>query len=618
VSLLAPLGLAFLGFIPAVVVLYFLRLKRDIKVVSSTYLWKKAVDEFRVNRPFQRFQNHLLLWLQILAIAALSLAASRPYVEARQAVSDVHLVLVDHSASMSTREEGGHTRLDLAKEAVREMVRGMRSADRMMIIGFSDRANVVAPLTADRDVLLRAIDDLHPTSRPTRIDEAWLTALSVGRQYDLSDVYLFSDGGFRTLPPLVEAHANVHYAPVGRSTDNAGVVHVETRASEESKKRVEVFARVFNRRSRDANTLVELHLNDRLVDAQKVTVPAGAERGVIFQRPSTDAGVVEVRLPQADDFDADNRAWIPLGAQETVRVVLVGEENVFLKQAIAMDPRVELTIVSPADYEKLKDKLAEFDLLIFDGVDPGALGRGNALVFGRVPAMDGFAAKGELEQPALLKWDSEHPLTQYINFSSVHVAKAVESTQPAWMKTLLSSDKAPIIAAGERGGLRLAVVAFRVLDSDWPLRVSFPLFFANAARWAREEDLAAASAVKPGEPLPVRVPRDASRATLTPPAGEPRELVPGESDRVLVADTETPGVYRVRWEGRKTDATYAVSLSDPGESDIGVPDRIAMGETELKGRVGSALVRKEFTSWLVIAGVVLLVIEWLVYQFYRK
>ena len=58
--------------LPAIILLYFLRLKRDVRVVSSTYLWKKTVDAYRVNRPFQRYQNHLLLWLQLLAVLLLA------------------------------------------------------------------------------------------------------------------------------------------------------------------------------------------------------------------------------------------------------------------------------------------------------------------------------------------------------------------------------------------------------------------------------------------------------------------------------------------------------------------------------------------------------------------
>lgn len=617
-NFLWPAGLGFLALIPAILLLYFLRLKRDVRVVSSTYLWKKTVDAYRVNRPFQRFQNHLLLWLQLLAVLLLALAASRPYMERRQRTSGIHLVLIDHSASMSTREEGGRTRLDLARDFLRDMIGGLPGGDRMMVIGFSDRPFVAAPLTSDRGALLRGAALVGPTERPTRIEEAWHTALSVARQFDLSDIYLLSDGGFRTLPQLTEAHANVHYIPFGKSWDNAGIVHLETRQSEEGDRRVEIFARVINRRDRKVQATAELRLGDRLVDAKSVEIEPGSERGVVFERPASDEGMAEVRLTGGDAFPTDDRAWIPVGGAELVRVALVGEENVFLKQALAMNPRIELTVVSPADFAKIRGKFRESDLIVFDGADSGPVEQGTYLYLGGAPSTPGFGTGREVENPTLLKWDAEHPLTRYINFSTVHVGKAVEVSVPSWGRTLLSSDHGPVIAVGERGGLRVACVSFRILDSDWPLRVSFPIFFANAIRWAREEEPASTDRiVRPGEPLSVRAPREPQSGTFTDPAGRVKTIASTASDRMTLADTERPGIYRVKWEKRESETLFAVSLADAWESDIRVPDRVEMGGTKLQAREGSAFVRVEFASWLALLGLAVLMAEWLVYQFSR-
>ena len=615
-TFLWPAGLGFLGLIPAIVVLYFLRLKRDVRIVSSTYLWKKTVDAYRVNRPFQKFQNHLLLWLQLLAILLLALAASRPYSEQRQRTSGIHLVLIDHSASMSTREEGGGTRLDLARGFLREMIGGLPGGDRMMVIGFSDRPFVAVPLTSDRGALQRGVDLVAATERPTRIEEAWHTALSVARQFDLSDIYLLSDGGFRLLPQLTEAHANVHYIPFGKSWDNLGIVHVETRESDEGDRSLQLFARVSNRRYRAVQATVELRIGDKLVDAKSVEVGAGLEKGVVFERPAHEQGMAEVRIGGEDAFATDNRAWIPLGGADLVRVVLVGEENVFLKQALAMNPRIELTLVPPADFAKVRGQFRESDLIVFDGADSGPMEQGTCLYLGVAPRATGFGGGKQIENPTLLKWDAEHPLTRYINFSTLHVGKAVEVSVPTWGRTLLSSDRGPIISVGERGGLRVACVAFRILDSDWPLRVSFPIFFANAIRWAREEEPGAADrVVRPGVPLTVRAPREPQSGTLTDPAGRVKTITAASLDHVTVADTERPGLYRVKWEKRDAEAVYAVSLADPAESDIRVPDRIEMGGTQLQAREGSAFVRVEYASWLALLALAVLVVEWLVYQF---
>jgi hypothetical protein len=64
--------------IPALLVLYFLKLRRREMPVSSTFLWKKAIQDLQVNSPFQRLRRNLLLLLQLLLLALLLLSLARP------------------------------------------------------------------------------------------------------------------------------------------------------------------------------------------------------------------------------------------------------------------------------------------------------------------------------------------------------------------------------------------------------------------------------------------------------------------------------------------------------------------------------------------------------------
>src|SRR5437764_13039259 len=109
--------------VPLLLILYFLKLRRREMPVSSTFLWKKAVQDLQVNAPFQRLRKNLLLFLQLLLLLMLLLALSRPVSNFTPGAGKLSVVLIDRSASMSAADEaGGKTRLDEAKRRAKQLV----------------------------------------------------------------------------------------------------------------------------------------------------------------------------------------------------------------------------------------------------------------------------------------------------------------------------------------------------------------------------------------------------------------------------------------------------------------------------------------------------------------
>ena len=58
-------------FVPAVLAMYLLKLRRDEAVVPSTLLWTRLVADVEANAPWQRLRRSLLLLLQLLLVAVL-------------------------------------------------------------------------------------------------------------------------------------------------------------------------------------------------------------------------------------------------------------------------------------------------------------------------------------------------------------------------------------------------------------------------------------------------------------------------------------------------------------------------------------------------------------------
>src|SRR5437667_8167363 len=111
--------------VPSLLLLYFLKLRRREMLISSTLLWKKAIQDLQVNAPFQRLRKNLLLLLQLLLLLLLALAFSRPVMNFTPGAGELAVIAIDHSASMSALDINGKSRLEEAKRLARELVDGM-------------------------------------------------------------------------------------------------------------------------------------------------------------------------------------------------------------------------------------------------------------------------------------------------------------------------------------------------------------------------------------------------------------------------------------------------------------------------------------------------------------
>src|SRR5204862_8083168 len=98
-NFLAPFGFAFAAAIPVVIVFYLLKREPVVKLVSSTLLWQKFLAETQANAPFQRLRKNWLLFLQLLMLALVVVALSRPFFKGNASESRLRVLILDGSAS---------------------------------------------------------------------------------------------------------------------------------------------------------------------------------------------------------------------------------------------------------------------------------------------------------------------------------------------------------------------------------------------------------------------------------------------------------------------------------------------------------------------------------------
>ena len=156
---------------PAIVLLYFLKLKRRPVEVPSTYLWHRSIEDLHVNTIWQRLRRNLLLFLQLLLILLVALALLRPGWQGTKLEGNRFIFLVDNSASMQATDVEP-SRLEEAKRQARELIDQMESGDVGMVVSFADTARVEQMFTDSRRQLRRALEAIAPTERSTSLAEA--------------------------------------------------------------------------------------------------------------------------------------------------------------------------------------------------------------------------------------------------------------------------------------------------------------------------------------------------------------------------------------------------------------------------------------------------------------
>jgi hypothetical protein len=603
-NLLNPLGLAGLAALAPIVALYFLKLKRRKQTVSSTWLWSRSIRDIRVNAPFQRLRTSLLLLLQVLLVALAAFALAEPVGRSTAPEEKRWALLIDRSASMRMTDVKP-SRLDAARAAAKEILAACGPKDEVMVVAFSDRAQVLTPFTSDRRALEAALDAVKPSDTPTRAQEAYRIAASALAPYRNRAVVILSDGRFEALQG-VEEGLELRYVPIGSAqARNVAITAVEARRPARTDDPWTVFAQLDAFGPGKVDVPVECWVNGALKGVKKAVLEAGGSTALLFEFTKPEPEVVEVRLTAPDDLASDDRAWVVV-TPGRARLLRTGPNNYFLDQAVGRLPDVEAFRADAF----AAGAASEYDVVVMDGGAPASLPEGRFLVFGAPPAWEGLKSEGTIQQPPIVDWDRRHPVARQIAFGGLYLKSAPKLTLPPFASPIVEGPEgAPLIFAYEKGRTRAVVAAFTLLESDWPLRLSFPLFLSNALEWLRDEGRARP---RPGEALRLRLPEGAQVLMVTGPHGR-SETIRGEAGReAIYGDTEQAGLYLVKRPGGVD--RIAVNLCEPQESRTEVARELAT----VAGRAlaASALppVTRPWWRWLASGALVLLMVEWFVYH----
>lgn len=665
---LGPTGWLVMGLIPpAVFALYFLKLKRQPVEVPSTYLWHRVVEDMHVNSLWQRLRKSLLLLLQLLMVGLAMLALLRPGWQGQSLEGQRFIFLLDKSASMSaTDARDGASRFDEAKQRIAALVDQLESDMSAMIITFADQPDVVQEFTNNKRLLREALDRIQPSAgqtdlrgaleladgfaNPDRVmNEEGDIGFEVTEQQDV-ELYIFSDGRFPSIEDFSLGNLRPQFLPIGSFvSENLAITSLNTRRNEERPELQQAFVQVANFSEQQRQTIVEVHLNKQLLDAAELTIPAGEVASATFNLSAESEGSLRASLDIPADFNDrlafDNRAYAVLSQRSDGRVLLVTPGNTTLESALATeraDRLAKVEKVSP-DVLKTPDFQAQAqtdacDLMIFDQCVPEFMPQAHTLFIGRLPPIDDWqkrAAPKPVYGPQIIDWQRGHPLLSLLELGNIQIADSLQVRPPLGGRELIDSTRGPLLAIAPRDRYEDAVLGFEIVgteedgsktfNTDWPRKHSFPGFWLNALEYFAGGEGASSAHHRPDKIVEVRVAGAAETLEIETPDGTREQVILDQPGRFAFHNTSQLGVYQIR-EGSQVKKRFAVNLFDRAESDVGlrvrkdseaglqVVESLSIGYVDVTAKSPNTQVRRELWKPLLVAALVILMIEWYIYN----
>ena len=589
----SPLALLGLLFIPVVLAMYMLKLRRDQAVVPSTLLWSRLLSDVEANAPWQRLRRTLLLLLQLLLVVIIALLAARPFLERPAGLARDIVLILDTSASMAATDVAP-SRLEAAKIAAIEALRDLPTGGKVSVIAADRTARIVVNETSDLGRVRQAVKDLQPSTMPGNLGDALELASKLAARSGDAQVLVATDAAIASVPGT-RVDAPVTVLPVGRDRKNQAIVALAVRTAPSAVTR-SVFISVANLDLESAQRRIEVWGDGHLLEARDVSLDAQARSNVVIDDVPNEVRSLEIRLVGRDPASTvapdhlaiDDRAWAVIPPDRTRLILVVGEGDPYLETALSYLPNVELYGVTPAEYgpSTARKDGRPWDLVIFEASLPTTLPDSPILAIAPPRTSPLGQMDGTLKDPGIGSLSPDEPLLRYVDLSTTHIAQAARLVLPDWARTVIPGPRgAPLLYAGNRSGLPTAVLAFEPRQSDLPLQVAFPILLANLTGELLGGSAAPTEALAPGTPVTLSIPSGATGLTVARPDGSTMELVPAATGgaSVTFARTDLLGIYTVTpilglaaSVGPATSVGPTASASPPPLVDPFAPVRFAV------------------------------------------
>jgi Ca-activated chloride channel homolog len=613
----------FLALIP-LIIFYFLKLKRPRLEVASLALWQQVISDQRVNSPFQKFKRNMLLLLQVIMLSLVALAAMQPFLRGNTEDSQYLPILIDTSASMAAVDDKGVTRLDLAKEQVREIIEGMLPGQQITLVAVGSTARRLTEFTDNKPLLLNKLNEITATDVPSRFEDGLQLAQALTRTFKIDKVRLYSDGNLptRTMPTggqMAAVDFDLSYEleffklpPAGR---NLGITALNARRA--SVDQWDVFVRVDAGSAASSSGQLEVLVNGApLQEPEPVSLEPGTSQRLVFQVDATQPSRIEARLT-ADGHDAlasDNRAYLDLPTGRELLIYCASGLATY-RHALSNMPGILMDPDAAG-----KSTMTAYDLVISDTADDFAKEATTYLLVGAAPPDVQPLITRETGFAEVVDWKREAPLLQHVQLRDVAISDVPKRVpgiedgdfEELGYEVLAYGTDSPLILRKRDGPKLYYALLFNTEMSTLPYRVGFPILIQNVVNESLQQaSLSELKAVATGVLPPIDVEPKTNYRVTGP--GAALNLASDENGLLDGVPAPTVGEYEVK-SGGELIKQIGVSLINSTETSLAGVDEIQFREVKVGAENERVQTDKPLWGTLALVAFIVLLLEWWYFQ----
>lgn len=596
-----PYGaLAFL-LIPALIFLYLLKRRYREETVPSTFLWRKAANQWEASHPWQKWRKSLLFFLQLLALSALIFAFMQPVFRS-PGLGQNSIVVLDVSLSMQAVEDG-QSRLDKAKEEVHRLIDQMQPGEEMSIVLTGHQNEILTADSSDKGELRGLLQNVSVQYGGSGVFGALQLCKSLEKEDESAAITLFTDQSIDQTPE------NVAVRNVAKGAPNLAVGAVSyTRNTED--RTLSILGLIQNYAGSDSAE-VELWCDGELTDIQDVEFKGETQANVIFEGVDPEVRRLMLALGAADALESDNYGYCAVQDQGNYKILLQTERNVFLEKAILLREDVELYKSTPEEELPLDD----YDLIIGDGTSLETLPENKNLWLIAPKAENDWVAFTDMEPEGLRTANTglAQTLFQHVDLSTVAFAELQGVTaKDTVSQPLVYNGAEPLILANDEKEKWL-VFGFDLHNSNLPMTKDFPILVQNILEWFLPAKGGQTGTAAVYEAVPVALGAETASYNVKKPDG--RTVQDQTASRFTGADE--PGFYRLSQLGGAGETVleteFAVDVAaGTGESDLYTA--AVADSPEAQGVEGNFSRLNLLLPLVALLALLLMLVEWVVYH----